>query len=245
MLYIRSAIFQLAFFGNLLVFVVLCLPTFVMPRRFASQCIRNWALTNEWLLARICGLKLEIRGGQNLSPGGVLVASKHQSAWETLSFLHILPAPAMVLKKELLYLPFFGWYAMRAEHLWVDRSAGATALRGLMARARAALGQGRQIVIFPEGTRKAPEATPDYRRGIVALYRDLKVSCVPVALNSGLFWKRRDWKRRPGTIIVEFCEPIPPGLDGKTFLKTLEARIETATNALVAEGSNRSNFRSD
>ncbi|VAW15300.1 Acyl-CoA:1-acyl-sn-glycerol-3-phosphate acyltransferase [hydrothermal vent metagenome] len=237
MLYVRSAVFQLAFFGVLLSYMLACLPALVLPRRYARACIKSWARTNEWLLARICGLKLEIRGGRNLPPGGALVASKHQSAWETISFLHILPTPAMVLKKELLYLPFFGWYAMRAEHLWVDRSAGATALRGLMARARAALEQGRQIVIFPEGTRKAPGSAPDYRRGIVALYRDLKVPCVPVALNSGLYWKRRDWKRRPGTIIVEFCEPIPPGLDGKTFLKTLETRIETATNALVAEGS--------
>jgi len=214
-----------------------CLPALVLPRWAAAACIKAWARANEWLLGAICGLKLEIRGRHNLPAGAALVASKHQSAWETISFLHILPAPAMVLKRELVFLPFFGWYAMKADHLQVDRAAGASALRRLIANARTALAEGRQILIFPEGTRRAPGAPPDYRRGIVALYRDLKVSCVPVALNSGLFWKRRDWKRRPGTIIVEFGEPIPPGLDGKTFLKTLETRIETATNRLVAEGS--------
>jgi len=217
--------------------MIVCLPALVLPRRYARMSIRTWARTNEWLLGAICGLKLEIRGQHNLPRGAALVASKHQSAWETISFLHILPAPAMVLKRELVFLPFFGWYAMRADHLQVDRAAGASALRRLVASARTAVGEGRQILIFPEGTRKAPGAPPDYRRGIVALYRDLKVSCVPVALNSGLFWKRRDWKRRPGTIIVEFGEPIPPGLDGKTFLETLENRIETATDQLVAEGS--------
>jgi len=219
--------------------MIICLPALVLPRRYARLSIRTWARTNEWLLGVICGLKLEIRGRRHLPAGAALVASKHQSAWETISFLHILPAPAMVLKRELLFLPFFGWYAMRANHLQVDRSAGASALRGLIARARTALAEGRQIVIFPEGTRRATGAPPDYRRGIVALYRDLKVACVPVALNSGLFWQRRDWKRRPGTIIVEFCQPIPPGLDGKVFLKTLEDRIEAATDKLVAEASAR------
>lgn len=217
--------------------MVFGLPTLVLPRKYTRKYIRLWALANEWTLRTICGLKLEIRGSHNLAHGAALIASKHQSAWETISFLHILPAPAMVLKRELVFLPLFGWYAMRADHLQVNRSTGTTALRRLIIRARTAIAQGRQILIFPEGTRKSPGAPPDYRRGIVALYRDLKIPCVPVALNSGLFWKRRDWKRRPGTIIVEFGEPIPPGLDAKTFLKTLQDRIETATDRLVAEGS--------
>jgi len=222
------------FFVTISGFILLCLPAFLLPSAAARWCIQSWARCNDRLLDLICGLKFEIRGAEHLPDGGALIASKHQSAWETISYLHILSAPAMVLKKELLYLPFFGWYALKANHLWVNRKGGAAALRSLLTRAKVALEEGRQILIFPEGTRKAPGAAPDYHRGIVALYRELKVPCVPVALNSGLFWRRRDWRRRPGTIIVEFGAPIPPGLTGKAFMSELENRIETATNKLVA-----------
>lgn len=217
------------------VYFIVCIPVFFLPRKIGLKCMNVWSATSDWLLAKICGLKLEIRGQQYLPHDGALLASKHQSAWETLSFLHILPRPAMVLKKELIYLPFFGWYIIKMGMLWVDRGGQAKALRQLLTRARASLAEGRQIMIFPEGTRKAPHAEPDYQRGIAALYRDLKTPCVPVALNSGVFWRRRDWKRHPGTIIVEFLEPIPPGLDAKTFMRTLESRIEKATDQLVAE----------
>ncbi|MFV2093428.1 MAG: lysophospholipid acyltransferase family protein, partial [Hyphomicrobiales bacterium] len=160
MLQLRSAVFQIAFIGNLLFFIIVTLPTLALPRRYARTCIRWWALSNERILGAICGLKLEIRGSHNLPEGAALIASKHQSAWETISFLHILPAPAMVLKRELLFLPFFGWYAMKAGHLQVNRSAGASALRRLIVRARTAIAEGRQILIFPEGTRKSPGAPP-------------------------------------------------------------------------------------
>lgn len=234
LLALRSALFHLAFYLNMAAFMLVCAPVFVLPRRAGLVCMHAWAATTSWLLAAICGLRFEIRGARHLPRGAALVASKHQSAWETMAFLHIFPDPAMVLKRELLWLPVFGWYAMKFGHLPIDRTGGTSALKRLLGHARTAAADGRQVVIFPEGTRRAPGAPPAYLRGVAALYRDLKLPCVPVALDSGRYWPRRNWLRRPGTIVVEFLEPIPPGLDGKAFMAELQTRIEGAVSRLDA-----------
>lgn len=236
---VRSALYQVAFFANLTVFCVVFVPLFVLPRSAGIPVLRLWARTSEWLLATVCGLRFEIRGREHLPNGATLVASKHQSAWETLAFLHILPDPAIVLKKELTRLPFFGWYAVKFGNLALDRDGGGLALRRLLRSARAVVEQRRPIVIFPEGTRRAPGAPPDYLRGVVALYHDLKIPCVPVALNSGLYWPRASWRKRPGVITVEFLPAIEPGLPPRAFLPELQARIEPATARLVEEGAAR------
>jgi 1-acyl-sn-glycerol-3-phosphate acyltransferase len=155
--------------------------------------------------------------------------------WETLYFMHLFPDPAIVLKKELLSMPVYGWYARKLEMIAVDRDQGASAIRELGRQGSKVLGQGRTLVIFPEGTRQEPGAPPDYKPGIALLYRQLGLPCIPAALNSGLYWEGNGLLRKPGKIVIEFLEAIPPGLDRETFMHELETRIETATARLVAE----------
>ena len=232
---VRSGLFLVMFYINIAVFCVAAIPILVLPPHWGLPIMRAMALVSDWWLRTICHLKVEIRGLENLTQGGALVASKHQSAWETIAFLHLVPAPAMVLKRQLGWLPLFGWIAIRFGGLTVDRSGGASALRNMVRQARDSVASGRQIVIFPEGTRTAPGAPPAYQRGIAALYAGLDAPCVPVALNSGMFWPRRSWLRHPGTIVVEFLPPIAPGLGSRVFLKELETSIETATARLIEE----------
>jgi 1-acyl-sn-glycerol-3-phosphate acyltransferase len=166
----------------------------------------------------------------------LLVASKHQSTWETFALVPLFADPAFILKRELMWLPFFGWYAWKAGMIPVDRGARAQALAAMSARARIELARNRQVVIFPEGTRRPPGAEPRYKFGVAHLYAESGVPCLPIALNSGLFWPRRSIARYPGTIVAECLEPIAPGLDKQAFLAQLQQTIEGATARLVQEG---------
>ncbi len=233
MLWLRSAAFNLAFYTMSVVAVITVTPALLMPRHFTHGAIRWWSHTTLRLLRVLAGTNYEVRG--TLPEGAVLVASKHQSMWDTIAMTAILDRPAMVLKRELLWIPFYGWYAQKARMIAIDRGAGSQAIRRLIAQGKAALAEKRPIVIFPEGTRSAPGSKLDYKPGVAALYRQLDVPCVPAAVNSGLFWGRRGFLRRPGTIIVEFLEPIPAGLDRKSFMETLETRVEAAAGRLLAE----------
>jgi 1-acyl-sn-glycerol-3-phosphate acyltransferase len=198
---------------------------------------RFWMQVLQAVLRLVVGLSYEVRGRERLPAGPAIIASKHQSAWETLIFHVLVPDLAVGLKYELTRIPVFGWYLMRGGAIRIDRGGAARALRSLVDGARAAAARGVSILIFPEGTRRAPEDPPDYKPGVAALYTALDLPVVPVALNSGLFWSRRSFMKRPGRITVEFLEPIPPGLDRRTFMAELQRRIETATARLVAEGS--------
>ena len=195
-----------------------------------------WARTCFILLRVFSGISVEIRGREYLVPGAVLVASKHQSLWETFALLTLFDDPAIVLKKELTYIPLFGWFALKFKLLTVNRNAVSSALRHLIQQAKRARDDHRQIIIFPEGTRKAPDARPDYKSGVAALYKSLGIPCIPVALNSGLYWPRRSFLRHSGTIILEILPPIEPGAARKKFMTGLETTIEEATARLVAEG---------
>ena len=196
-----------------------------------------WGRTNIWLLRVVCGIKVEYRGLEKIPPGALLVASKHQSIWETFALLWLFADPAFILKRELLWIPFFGWYAMKGRHdPGRPRRGAAQALADMTERARDELARGRQIVIFPEGTRRAPGAEPSYKFGIAHLYGETGMPCLPIALNSGLFWPRRSFLRYPGTIVVEVLDPIPPGLSKDAFAARLQQDIETATARLIAEG---------
>ena len=175
---------------------------------------------------------------ENLPSGPVIIASKHQSSWETLAFVKLFPDAAIVMKRELVFIPIVGWAMARAGHIAVERGDGALAMRSLLRQAKAVVAEGRSILIFPEGTRTAVDVRQDYQMGTAALYRHLGVPVVPVALNSGLFWGRRKWVKRPGTITVQVLPPIGPGqgFSRWQFMDALRQRIEGATARLVREG---------
>lgn len=236
MTWLRALAFNIAFVAVTVVLGVLGLPFLLTPRRWTMAFGRFWAWCVLALLGAIVGLRGEVRGREHLPRGPYLIAMKHQSAWDTLMLPVILGDPAVVLKRELLLVPFYGWYAARAGSIAIDRRAGARALRGMVAAARAVIGDGRPVVIFPQGTRTAPGQPAPYQPGIAAMYQALQVPVVPAAVNSGLFWGRRAFMKRPGRATLEFLPPIAAGLARAEFMAQLEQRIETATAALEREG---------
>ena len=239
---VRSLVYQLLFLPWTLVLAIAYLPLLALAsRRLMQRGAALW-LDGALLLQRVVlGLSFEVRGGEYLPAGGSIIAVKHQSAWETMVFHRLLGDPAFVLKKELLSLPFIGWYMRKTGQIAIDRQSGAKALKRLVEGARRAVADGRAVVIFPEGHRQRPGDTGTYHPGVAMLYAGLAVPVIPVAVNSGLFWPRNAFLRRSGRIVLQILPPIPPGLDRKTFMTELETRIETATRALEAEA--RRSFR--
>ena len=231
----RAFLFNVLFYVTTVLFLGLGSPLLLGPRSWAMWALALHARTELWLLKTIVGTGLEVRGKEKLPKGACLVASKHQSAWETFALIPLFRDPAYLMKRELFWIPFHGWFSYKFKMIPVDRDKGPAALRRMLAEAKTRAAAGREIIIFPEGTRRAPGAPPDYKTGVFLLYEALGIPCVPVALNSGLFWPRRSLKRYPGTIIVEFLDPIPPGLSKREFLPRLQATIETASNRLIAE----------
>lgn len=237
MIFLRSVLFNVVFYLNLIVFLVLGFPFFFTPRLWSMRALQCWARVSLFLLRLFCNIRVEIRNQSGLPSGPVLIACKHQSLFETFALLPLFNDPAMVLKRELTWIPLFGWFAVKFAMISVDRSAGAKALRGMTKQAKAARALGREIIIFPEGTRKSPGSAPDYKPGVVALYRALDLPCIPIALNSGHFWPRRTFVRYPGTIVIEVLKPIEPGLPRAQFMRELEGNIEKATNKLAIQNS--------
>jgi 1-acyl-sn-glycerol-3-phosphate acyltransferase len=236
MLIIRSLLFNIAFYLNLLLWVIVLIPGFFMPRRAFMRLVRLWASSSLWLLRVLAGTKIEVRGRDKIPPGGALVASKHQSTWETFALVTIFDDPTFILKRELMWIPFFGWYTWKAGCVPVNRKAGSLALIQMTAQAKEEAQHGRQIIIFPEGTRRPAGAPAAYKYGVSHLYQSLGFPCIPVALNSGLYWPRRRFIRHPGTIRVEILDPIAPGLPREEFFALVQARIEEASGRLLAEG---------
>ena len=232
---LRSLLFNLLFYVNVTVLMLVSLPTLAMTHRMQLPFIRAWALSSLWLLRVICGTRVEWRGVHNIPPGACIVACKHQSFWETFAVYDILDDPSYVLKRQLMWIPLFGWHMAKAQVIPIDRGAGVSALSRMTARARQVLARARQVVIYPEGTRRPPGAEPDYKSGIAYLYDKAGVACVPLALNSGLYWPRRSLLRYPGTIVVEVLAPIAPGLDRRAFLALLQSRLEEASARLLQE----------
>ncbi len=239
MRFLRSLAFNGLFYLNTLVWLIIALPTVFMPYRATVRVAQAWGRVNLVLLRVVAGIAFEVRGREKIPRGAILVASKHQSAWETFALMPLFDDPTYILKRELQWIPIFGWLTIKARMVPVDRGAGARALATLAERARAELARGRQLIIFPEGTRRPPGADPRYTRGIVHLYASAGVPCLPIALNSGLFWPRRSLMLRPGTILVEILDPIAPGLDHDTFYERLKSEIEGATKRLLEEGKMR------
>ena len=236
---LRAVCFNLAFFLGTAVIGVLGLPVLLLPRRAVMAFGRWWARYVLACLRVIVGLDGEIRGRGNIPPGPCLIAMKHQSAWDTLILPPLLGDPAVVIKRELLLVPFYGWYAARAGSIFIDRKGGAAALRDMVAAARKAVSDGRPVVIFPEGTRTAPGTKSTYQPGVAALYQALGVPLVAAAVNSGLYWGRRSFAKRPGRIVLSFLPPIPPGRRRREIMPLIEQAIETETAVLEAEAALR------
>jgi 1-acyl-sn-glycerol-3-phosphate acyltransferase len=232
---LSSLLFAAAFYISTAIFLVGGSWLFFAPRSWAMEGLRLHGLFCTWLLKVICGTKLEVRGAEKLVSRPCLVVSKHQSAWDTFALIPIFKDPAIVLKEELKWIPFYGWFCLKFEHILVKRGRAALALRQMVADAKQRAEQRREVFIFPEGTRRPPGAEPDYKPGYVALYEGLGLPCYPVALNSGLYWPRRKLMRYPGTIIVEILDPIAPGLPRTEFRQKLEQAIETASDRLFLE----------
>lgn len=231
----RSALFFVLLQTWTLTLGTLYLPLLLAGERAVSVAASFW-IRGVFILLRVtCGLSWEVRG--TVPQGAALVASKHQSTLETFAFFLILGSPAVILKKELLKIPFFGWYLGKTGAIAIDRAAGTKALKEMVKGAEAAAALGRPVLIFPEGHRMDVGATPDYHTGIAMLYGALGQACVPVALNTGCFWGRGSFAKKPGKAVIEFLEPIPSGIDRKTFMVELQSRIEGATARLVAEAT--------
>jgi 1-acyl-sn-glycerol-3-phosphate acyltransferase len=232
---LRSLIFNVLFYLNTAVWLVIALPTFFMPYRAILWIAKTWGRCNLVLLRVVAGIDCEIRGREKIPPGALIVAPKHQSAWETFALLPLFDNPLFIVKRELEWIPIFGWLMIKGRMVPVNRSAGSQALAAMTERARLELSDGRQLIIFPEGTRRAAGAEPRYKYGVAHLYAAEGVPCLPIALNSGLFWPRRSILRLPGTVLVEVLDPIAPGLDKDAFFKRLQDELEAATTRLIAE----------
>ncbi|HET9904257.1 MAG TPA: lysophospholipid acyltransferase family protein [Xanthobacteraceae bacterium] len=239
LIFLRSLIFNILFYLNLTILMVAAIPTLVMPHRAILGMAKFWARTSVWLLRVVCGTRVEWRGLDKLPRRGVLVAAKHQSTWETFALVPLFDEFAFIVKRELMWVPLFGWFMAKGGMIPIDRGARTLTIPAMIARAREALRCGRAVIIFPEGTRRPAGAEPAYKFGIARLYAGARVPCVPIALNSGLFWPRRRFLRYPGTIVVEILDPIPPGLDEKAFFARLQREIEAASGRLIAEARAR------
>jgi len=232
-IFLRSLVYNLLFYSLLVFWILVGIPTFVMPGQAILYVGKCWARSSIWLMRVICNTRVEYRGVEKIPPGPLIVASKHQSTWETFALLQFFERPLFIVKRELMWIPFFGWYLKKLSMIGVDRTAGGRALLAMTRRAGEAVRSGRQLVIFPEGTRRPVDAPPDYKSGIAQIYVDCGVTCLPVALNSWLFWPRRTFMRYPGTLVVEFLDPLPAGLGRREFISRVSAVIEDATGPLV------------
>lgn len=235
-IFLRSLVFNIVFYIVLVFWLIVGLPTYLMPRKGILNIAKYWGLSSIWLLRVICNTKVEYRGLEKIPQGPLIVAAKHQSIWETFALLQFFDQPLYILKRELTWIPLFGWYLIKAGMIAIDRSAGSRSLRDMARAAREQVRRGRQLIIFPEGTRRPVGAEPHYKSGIGLIYLDCAVPCLPVALNAGLFWPRRSFMRYPGTIVIEFLDPLPPGLRRDEFLMRMSSAIEAATDRIVQDG---------
>ncbi|MDB5526578.1 MAG: acyl-phosphate glycerol 3-phosphate acyltransferase [Rhizobium sp.] len=236
MVYLRSGLFQLVFYVSFIVQMIIFTPIyFFLPRKTAYKIPKNWARSNLWLADKIAGISYEIEGLENLPQGGYIISAKHQSFWDTFALIPTLHDPVYILKRELLWIPLFGWYAAKQKMIPINRAAKSRAIPEMVALAKEELAAGRELIIYPEGTRKAPGDQPDYKYGIARLYTDLKVPVVPVVQHAGLFWPRHGFRRNPGHIRIRILKPIEPGMPPTDFFRHLVEVTERESDRLLLE----------
>lgn len=243
MLYLRSLAFNLAFYASMVVQMFFWAPFyFLAPRHSAWFVPKFWSRTSLWLYRVLAGTRSDISGLENLPEGSFILAPKHQSFWDAIAFFPFLDDPLYILKRELTWIPFFGWYILKMRMIPVDRGNRAKALRSVVAATKAELARNpRQLIIYPEGTRRAPGDVPAYKYGIVELYSQLHLPVVPVAHVAGLYWPRRKFLRYPGTIKARFLPPIPPGLGKQEFMARLIAETEAGCDELLVDAAGQPN----
>jgi 1-acyl-sn-glycerol-3-phosphate acyltransferase len=232
--FLRSLIFAGWFYLSMGLVGLVCLPFANASRKAAIAATRFWTGMQRWGLRWFCDVRTEFRGLEHMPPGAAIIAMRHQSTYDTLAPFLFIDDPAFILKRELLKAPVLGTYASKGRMIPIDRGGGLKTMKTMLAAAKAESAEGRKIVIFPDGTRQAPDEPTDFKPGVVAMYNALNVPCVPVALNTGLCW--RSFWRKPGLIIFEVLPPIEPGLAREPFMQRLKDALEPATQRLVAEG---------
>jgi 1-acyl-sn-glycerol-3-phosphate acyltransferase len=233
---LRSALFNAAFYLTTLVQMIIFTPYyFLVPRSKAWIVPNNWSRLNNWLMKVIIGAEIEFRGVENIPAGPCIIAPKHQSAWDTFAFLVHLRDPVLILKRQLMWIPLFGWYVGKMDMIAIDRASREESRKQVNDGANRAKADGRQIVIYPEGTRRAPGAEPAYKQGVAMIYEATGLPVVGIAHNAGLFWPRRKFMRYPGKVVFEFLPPIPPGLPKDEMFKRLVVELEGRCDALLAD----------
>ena len=233
MTFLRSALFALALLLITPPYALVALATFPLPRMARYRVISGWSRLVVRLAKLILGIDWRVEGQENLPSRPAVILAKHQSAWETMAFQLIFPPQVLVLKRELLWIPFFGWGLALMSPIAIDRSRGLAALREIARRGRERLAQGFWVVVFPEGTRVAPGATREYHPGGAWLACASGALVVPVAHNAGRFWPRNAFVKRPGTVTVRIGPPIDAAnRDAKTVNELAKTWIEEQQRAL-------------
>lgn len=236
MILLRSIAFNIAFYISIIAQMILWTPYYFLASREKAWIVpKFWAKSNLWLQEKIVGNTIEITGQENLPDGPFILAPKHQSFWDAFAFLPWIPDALYILKRELMWIPVFGWYVARMKMIPIHRGKRSVALKKAVTLTRERMKQGRQLIIYPEGTRRAPGDEPRYKYGIVEIYSQLDVPVVPVAHVAGLFWPRRKFLRYPGRLRAVFLPPIEAGLSREAFLERLIAVTETACDAMLVE----------
>ena len=210
-----------------------CLPFLIFPALYLIKPIKIWILGIFVLLKNICGITHEIQGQENIPIEPVLVASKHQSAFETFALFYYLPNAIFIHKKQLFYIPIFGQYLKKINMISINRNGGASTMRTMLKKTKRRAMEGKSIIIFPEGTRKIPGAKPNYKSGFIGVYNEMKTPILPVAVNSGKYWPKHSFVKKSGKIIIKFLPQIKPNLSRNQVLSEVEKIIEQATNKIT------------
>jgi 1-acyl-sn-glycerol-3-phosphate acyltransferase len=236
MIALRSLLFNIAFYINLIVRMVVLSPYYFLASHHAAWSVpKNWVRSNHWLQEKIVGTTFEVEGTENIPEGGYIFAPKHQSFWDAYGLLPWIDDAVYILKRELMWIPLFGWYVGKMQMIPVNRGARGKVMAAVLERTRAEMAKGRQLIIYPEGTRRPSGAPPEYKYGIARIYDSVGVPVLPVVMHPGLFWPRRKFMRYPGHFKVRILPPIPPGLDPDAFMDLLVERMETASDELLIE----------
>lgn len=235
LIFLRSLAFQIVWTLNCIFWFTFAIVGWVLPTAGMVWMARVWGVSSVFLHELITGARVSIRGIENIPEGPCIVAAKHQSAWETMGLVPFFPRTSYIFKRELLWVPLFGWHMLKAGQVPINRGDRNSALESIERGVKRATEKGAHIMIFPEGTRRKVGAPPAYRFGVARIYRAVNSPCVPVAVLSGLAWPRNTFIHKPRPIIVEFLPPIPAGLEAGEFFETVQKQIEDKVNALMVE----------